>query len=153
MMRATAIVVFAMGLVTGCDAGEGTVFVGREGGVVTSPDGRVTLEIPAGALKSRVDVSIDELDTEMPAGAVGLAYAIEPAGVPLLRPATLTFDLSDDEARGLGPAEAGLAVEDLALHTEKGGAWDRLPDREADPERRTVSGSVLFFDGYVVAPR
>lgn len=146
-----------MVLATGCDAEEGTTAVGREGGIVTSPDGRVTLEIPAGALTSEVDVSIGEVDAEgdeMPDGAIGFAYEIEPAGLPLLRPATLTFDLSagDAEARELDLSDA-VAVEDLALLTDKGDAWDRLADRETDEEDRTVSGSVLFFGTYAVAPR
>ena len=154
MTRAMAMLGFAMVLASGCDAEEGMSTIGREGGVVTSPDGRVTLEIPAGALRDDVEVSIGEVDSEMPEGAIGFAYEVEPAGLPLLRPATLTFDLlaGGAEARELDLSDAAR-VEDLAIHTDKGASWDRLADREADEEQQTVSGSVLFFGSYAIAPR
>jgi hypothetical protein len=155
LTRAMAMLGVAMVLATGCDAEDGTSTIGREGGVVTSPDGRVTLEIPAGALSQDVEVSIGELDTQMPEDALGFAYEIEPAGLQLSRPATITFDLSagEAEARELDLSDAELAVEDLAVMTDKGDVWDRLADRETDPELQTVSGSVLFFGAYAVAPR
>lgn len=155
MNRAMVVLGFTLALASGRDAEDGSASVGREGGVVTSADGRVTLEIPAGALTRDVEVTIGEVDDAGPEGAIGFAYELEPAGLVLARPATVTFDLTagDAEARELDLSDAGLAVEDLAIVSAKAGTWDRLSDRETDAELAMVSGSVLYLGTVAVAPR
>jgi hypothetical protein len=153
MAKRTVMAALALGLaiLPGCDELE---TVGPEGGVVVSRDGRVTLDIPAGALSEDVAVSIEAVDSGDvggPEGAVGTAYEILPFGTTLQFPATLTYDLmaSDDE----GAQRLDLATSDMAdavLVTEKAHGWDRMADREVDAESGWVSASVLFFSAYAV---
>ena len=59
-MLSLATVVVVATLASGCDYDTGTE-VGPRGGVVMSDDGRVTLEIPAGALLDPVAISIEPI--------------------------------------------------------------------------------------------
>jgi hypothetical protein len=139
----------SLALLPGCDD-EGAATIGPRGGVVTSPDGRVTLEVPAGALDREVFITIGELDEEGPGGSVTRVYEIEPRFEQLHVPATLTFDLAVTpegvEALDLQSAP----MEGLAVMTQKADGWDRLADRVIDPTTNTVSGSVLFLSSYAV---
>jgi hypothetical protein len=137
-------------LLPGCDD-QGAETVGPRGGVVTSPDGRVTLEVPAGALETEVFITIGELDEEGPDGSVTRVYEIEPRFAQLQVPATLTFDMAvAPEGVETLQLEA-TAMQSLAVLTQKADGWDRLADREFDVDLSTVSGSVLFLSSYAVA--
>src|SRR5688500_4580627 len=80
--------------------------IGPAGGTVTSPDGRVTLVIPANALTANTAISV------APEGAVpldpravtGSAYRVTPAGTQFAVPATLTLTYNPD-LRPIGVAE------------------------------------------------
>jgi hypothetical protein len=136
-------------LVPGCDD-EGADTIGPRGGVVTSPDGRVTLEVPAGALDREVLVTIGELDEAGPDGSVTRVYEIEPRFEQLRVPATVTFDLAAPEGVETLSLDS-IAMKSLAVFTQKAEGWDRLADREVDTEEAIVSGSVLFLSSYAVA--
>lgn len=133
---------------SGCD--EGIETIGPEGGTVTSHDGRVTLEIPPGALDREITVTIGEVD-DGPEGAIGFAYEIEPRLTMLHRPALLTYDLMPAGPEGTESLDLLEAeMDDVSLVTEKGTHWDRMADRNVDPELGTVSASVMFFSAYAV---
>ncbi|MEM6995900.1 MAG: hypothetical protein AAF721_35645 [Myxococcota bacterium] len=119
---------------TGCDAREPGTEVGPRGGVVTSEDGRVTLDVPPGALLDTIELSIVPVE-DAPDNAIGPAYAIEPFGVAFVAPAMIAYDVSD--CRDHDP-------EAVRLVTERGDGWDSLSDRELDLERAELSATVLF---------
>jgi len=148
-MAKTLSAVLTLCFLAGCDQQGETV--GSRGGTVVSDDGRVTLEIPQGALSSEVEITIEVVD-DAPAGVVGTVYAIEPAGVSLLFPATLTYDLAaDGEERA---AElTGLEMSDLVLVTEKADRWQAMADREVDTDAEIITASVLYFSSYALVSR
>ena len=53
--------------------------IGTSGGSITSPDGRITLTIPAGALNTNTSISIQPIENTTPNG-VGLSYDFLPNG-------------------------------------------------------------------------
>ena len=128
-----------------CDGADGTR-IGPEGGVVLSEDGRLSLEIPAGALDETVDVSIHLVEdgpTNGDASAIR-AYAIEPMGTTLVLPARVEYDWTiDGPADGL--ALGGVQVEDPSLVIERGPEWRTLADRTLDLDAGYVSGSAHYF--------
>jgi hypothetical protein len=148
--RGLLVVAIATGL-AGCDQDLQTV--GPEGGFVSSPDGRLTLDIPKGALDQDVVITIEAVD-DAPAGALGQAYEIEPRYLQLSIPATLTYDVVAPTPEGAESLDiSGAAMEDLTLVTEKASDWDRLADLEVDADAGTVSATVVFFSAYAVVPR
>ncbi len=120
---------------TGCDTGalEGTE-VGPRGGIVRSDDGRVTLEVPGGAMVDTMTLSIVPAD-DAPEGAIGPTYALEPFGVTFATPAVVSYDISDCEMHDVGG---------VRLVTERDRGWDTLGDRSLDTERGELSASLLF---------
>lgn len=127
----------ALAMLTGCE-GEDTETVGPRGGVITSPDGRVTLEVPAGALDHEIAISIDEVDGG-PDGAVGPAYEILPRGTTFNEPATLIYDVSEG---------MDVPANELTVVTEAAGGWNELADFDADMEAQVLYASVLYLSTY-----
>lgn len=121
-------------IATGCDAWGGPG-IGSEGGVVVSDDGRMALEIPAGALDESVEITI--VATE---GSEGLApiYVIEPVGLTFEHPTELVYAYdSEDEMLGDEDPEA------LELVTMRELGWDYLPDRKHHADDQTISVSLM----------
>ncbi len=141
-------IVFGLLTLTGCDQDGDTI--GPDGGVVTSRDGRVTLDIPPGALETDVVVSIEEVD-DGPDGSIGRVYEILPAHTQLLVPAYIEVDLG--VAKSDGDVEQQLSaatMEDVAIATARESDWVGLPDHDVDVDAQIVSGSVTYFSTYAV---
>ncbi|MEM7159711.1 MAG: hypothetical protein AAF799_43120 [Myxococcota bacterium] len=135
-----AAMLLASTVATGCDAWDQGM-IGPEGGVVVSEDGRMALEIPAGALDETVDISIERL--EGPQGAAGDLYVVEPIGLTFATPAIMTFDY-DDETLGDHDAEA------LSLVAQREASWAYLGDQLVDGEDQTVSASLMALSPVTV---
>ena len=133
---------------TGCDEGGDTI--GPDGGVVTSRDGRVTLDIPAGALDHEVTITIEEID-EGPEGSVGRVYEILPSHTQLLVPALIEVDLGAAKTDGdIEPQLTAATMEDVVITTERGDHWVDLADLDVDVESQIASASVMYFSSYAV---
>ncbi len=128
-------------LAAGCDQGSGTE-VGPEGGLVVSDDGRLTVEVPAGALHDTVHVSIHAVD-EGPEGAVRV-YAIEPMGTALVLPAMVEYDWSVSAGSEGLSLEAG-SMTDPTLVIERGDQWRQMADRTVDADAQYVAASANYF--------
>jgi hypothetical protein len=124
-----------------CD-GEGTENVGPRGGVVTSPDGKLVVDVPAGALDRDVFVTIGEV--EDCADDLDRCYEIEPFGTMLSIPAKLTYYYDIDDL-------SRVAEEDLAIVGRRGGGWGRLADRQVDLEEGSVTATTMSFSSYTIS--
>ncbi|MCA9712434.1 MAG: hypothetical protein KDK70_41780 [Myxococcales bacterium] len=124
----------------GCSE-EGTT-VDARGGTIVSDDGRFSLEIPPGALDEAVDITIDQVECEQ-AGAVGPCYEVGPVGMPLMLPATVTYELEEADLDHLDP-------EALVLLTEREEHWNPLPDRRVDMGDEVVTASAVYLSSYAV---
>ena len=125
---------------TGCDlaAGDGT---GRDGGVVVSEDGRVSLEIPAGALADEVEITIEVVAG--PNGSASDLYVMEPMGLVFERPVVVTFDF---DAETLG----GATADDLSLVAQREADWAYLGDQRVDDEDQTISAALIALSAVTV---
>lgn len=137
---AFASLLLASTFATGCDvlAGEG---IGREGGMVVSDDGRMALEVPAGALDEMVEITIEAVPG--PDGAASDLYVIEPMGLTFERPVVLTFDYDDEM---LGEADA----DELTLVAHREADWAYLGDQRVDDEDQTLSASLMALSAVTV---
>jgi hypothetical protein len=135
-----AIAAAAIVLATGCEQ-EGTT-VGPRGGMISSDDGRFTLEIPEGALDHDVDITITEVECEQPE-AIDTCYEIGPVGMPLLFPGTIVYDIDPDQLEGLSP-------EELTVLTEREQDWKPLADHRIDMAHAQVTASAVYLSSYAV---
>ena len=82
------------------------------GGTVTSEDGKLTLEIPAGALSSENTITVKKLAlSDIPSefeGLEGDAYEFGPDGLTFDVPVTLTFESSEDVVAANGGVGGSL---------------------------------------------
>ena len=67
--------------------------VGVDGGIVKSEDGRITIEIPAGALSSLTEIGIQPLNNTAVSG-IGRSYRLTPHGDVFKKQVTIRFDYS-----------------------------------------------------------
>jgi hypothetical protein len=98
-----------VGVPTGDDGIEKTI--GAEGGSLTSPDGRVKINIPAGALSSLQTISITPITNFNPL-AIGDAYRFGPHDIKFTKDVTIEFTYNDEEIGNTIPEALGIAYQD-----------------------------------------
>src|SRR5262245_13424014 len=80
-----------------------------EGGMAQTPNGRLKVQIPNGALKSEVAITIQEVDSPA-AGAIGPVFEIGPTGTPFLVPVTLSIKFTSADLQGRDAAALHVAT-------------------------------------------
>jgi hypothetical protein len=93
--------------------------IGSEGGMVVSPDRRLTLSVPAGALNVRVHLTI-ELAEAWPSGALGPVFEVRPSGTTFAMPVTFVYRYQPADISPIPAASVQLA-------TASGATWSPLP--------------------------
>ncbi|HEX4478824.1 MAG TPA: hypothetical protein VH142_27265 [Polyangiaceae bacterium] len=116
------------------DAQVTRVTVGAGGGGLPSADGELTVDIPAGALSSSVNVTIEPA-IGVPAGHVGPAYEIGPTGTTFAHEVTLAFTYQ---------ASFGV-LSNLRVATLSNGAWTAI---STSSDATHVYGSTSHFSTY-----
>ncbi|MEM9461201.1 MAG: hypothetical protein AAGF11_43965 [Myxococcota bacterium] len=139
-LRPLAAACLACATLAGCDP-TGDDVVGPEGGVVVSRDGRLTLDIPAGALDEPVEILIEEAE-RLPDSALGPAYAVLPAGTVFNAPVHVIYDY-DAAGMDVSPDDITLVVE----HTDD---WRELADRHVFASERIIAASALYLSTFCV---
>ncbi|HEV7331198.1 MAG TPA: hypothetical protein VGN63_09175 [Flavisolibacter sp.] len=115
--------------------------IGPEGGTLTSDDGRLKLTIPAGALPSAQEVSIQAISNENPL-AVEKAYRLAPHGVEFAKPVTVAFSYTDEEVSNTLPEALGIAYQD-----DKG-IWQAQGSTVLNKAVKTVSITTTHFSDW-----
>ena len=113
--------------------------IGAAGGTLVSPDGRLELNIPSGALSSNTDISIQPVTNEAP-GGIGLAYDLLPNGTKFSKLATFTFHYTKEELNDNFPYLLFIAYQD----SSNGWRADQI-QRDFDTVAKTVSLEISHF--------
>jgi hypothetical protein len=118
-----------------------SAMIGAAGGSLSSGDGRLAVNIPAGALAANAMISITPISNTAHSG-IGAAYRL--AGVETFQqPVTLTFSYVDADLKGTA-AEAL----DVAFQTEEG-FWQVAPSKAVvDPIAKTVQVTTTHFSDW-----
>ena len=118
-----------------------TLVVAASGGSVTSSDGRLTLDVPAGALPATTQLSIQAIGNEAPGGR-GMGYRLLPEGLAFAAPVKLTFHYDDADLRGSEPLALRVAYQDDLRR------WNVIRQRTLDEAARTVSVETTHFSDW-----
>jgi hypothetical protein len=122
-----------------------TKTIGASGGSVVSDDGKFTVTIPAGALSSSLDITIQPITNEAPGGIAG-GYELLPSGTKFSIPVTLTYHYAADDINGSSPYFTYIATQDST------GQWtEDVLNRDLDTVANTVSITTPHFSSYVLA--
>lgn len=83
--------------------------IGPEGGVVVSPDRRLTVQVPPGALGVRLHLTVD-LAEAWPSGAVGPVFEVRPSGTTFAKAISIVYSYQAADIAPVQPAALQLAV-------------------------------------------
>lgn len=139
MLRKTLTAALLLGTM-GCAEGADDGVIDSRGGTISSDDGRLTLDVPAGALDQGVAVSIVLSDVD-PVDAMGPSYQLLPEGTAFRIPATISYTVGD-----LDMAE--FEADSLALVVEKNDTWFFMADQ--DKEDGMISASAVYLSSFSV---
>jgi len=114
--------------------------IGASGGTVTSPDGTLTVAVPAGALGTDLKITVEEIAAPAP-GSIGKTYEIGPTGTQFETPVTLSFKYASSE---LGDS----AASDLEVATIVDGTWAPLAGDSVDTATQVASGTTMHLSPY-----
>jgi hypothetical protein len=118
-------------------SGAKAIEVGPGGGTVTSSDGKLSMNIPAGAIDGAIVFSV-RAATAWPSGAVGQVYEVEPSGTQFAKPATIALSYA-----GLN-IDAATAAK-LFVGTAVGSSWQSLGTAVNDTKAQTVASSTTHL--------
>ncbi|TLV00432.1 hypothetical protein [Dyadobacter luticola] len=115
--------------------------IGPEGGEISSSDGLVTLTIPAGALTSTTNITIQPISNQSPNG-LGLAYRFSPDGTQFAKDAKLVFQYNADSVAVNDAQMLGVGFQQADRR------WQRAANIEVDTLNRLISVAMPHFSDW-----
>ncbi len=115
-----------------------TKTIGPSGGNLTTPDGLLTVEIPAGALSSPTALTLQMVEKTLPSGA-GLAFTVSPQTVQLNKPVWIVWNYNATTINGSAPELVGLAYQDAQR------VWQGTMNTEINKSEQTIRARVRSF--------
>jgi hypothetical protein len=112
--------------------------IGPAGGTLSSPDGRLTLTVPQGALTETVSFSMQPV-TNKAGNGLGLAYRLEPDGKTFTTPLQISVRYDEKDLEGTIPEALSLAYQDQQ------GAWHELKSEKLDQKAKTLTVTTTHF--------
>ncbi len=88
-----------------------TADVSASGGTLTSADGRLRVDVPAGAVATSLTLSVQAISNEAPGGS-GDAYRLGPEGTMFATPVTVTFIYAPSDLVSSDQASLQIAYQD-----------------------------------------
>lgn len=123
------------------DGAPTTQTIGAAGGSITSSDGAFTLNVPAGAIASDTDITVQPI-TNTAWGGIGKGYLLTPDGLTFSQPVGLEFQLAPEDLAGSAPEALDAAFQDAA------GFWFIVKDGSYDTGSGTLSCTTTHFSSY-----
>jgi len=115
--------------------------IGAAGGTIVTADGRMELDIPAGALATNTNITIQNTTNTMASG-IGDGYSMTPDGLKFAQPVTFKFHYADSDVNGSSPYLLDIAYQDSA------GFWKGIPVTGLDSINNFVSVQTNHFTHY-----
>lgn len=118
-----------------------TATIGAQGGVVTTPDGKVQVTIPAGALSANTTISLQPVENMSP-GGIGLNYRLLPHGSQFAKPVTIRFSYAKYTDSVSVPDALAIAFQD------EDGMWKIPQGSTVDKVSKTVTVQTSHFSDW-----
>jgi hypothetical protein len=115
--------------------------VGPAGGTVESEDGKVRIDIPAGALTSEENIRIEPITNTNPTGK-GPAYRLEPHGTTFAKAVKLTFTYDQVDL------QATVAEALQIAYQADNGVWMAMPGIKLNKQDRTITIETTHFSDW-----
>lgn len=115
--------------------------IGAAGGSLSSKDNTLQLEIPAGALASNTEISVQAVTNTLP-GSPGDSYRLLPENVKFTKPVKLTFKYTD---RHLDSTDAEAL---FMAYQSQDGIWRFLPKTALNTTAKTLTVETTHFSDW-----
>ena len=115
--------------------------IGKEGGNISSTDGKLELKFPSGALSKSTTISVLPITNMAPNGN-GIAYRLEPSDIQFKQPVKLVLHYTSEESSNDMQMLLGIAMQD------KKGQWYSLKKFTIDTNTKTLSGDINHFSDW-----
>ncbi len=123
-----------------------TKTIGRDGGSVSSADGRITVTVLPNSVTDNKEFSIQAL-SNMAQGGLGDAYRLEPSGRTFSRPVNVAFQFNDEDVAGSTPDLLLIAFQDQS------GIWQPVKIKRIDQASKTLTVSTDHFTDWSILKR
>jgi hypothetical protein len=117
--------------------------IGSAGGTITSADGQIKIDIPAGALTQEMEIGIQPIKNTAVSG-LGYGYRLTPHGKVFQKKVTVTFSYKKAARR----ISSNKALE-VAYQNEKG-EWTCIGGSVNDPVHKTISVQTDHFSDWAL---
>ena len=118
-----------------------TKTIDAAGGQISSTDGTIQVIIPAGALSTAKQVSIQPISNNLPSG-IGSAFRILPHGEQFSKPVTIVFSYKTDDLKNTLAEFLNIAYQD-----EKG-IWQALKNSTVDKIKKKITVTTTHFSDW-----
>ncbi|WP_341835528.1 hypothetical protein WJU16_21870 [Chitinophaga pollutisoli] len=120
-----------------------TKTIGPAGGTLQTPEGNISVEIPAGAVSAETNFSIQAVSKTLES-ATGTAYRLRPENVEFKKDVKITFRYTDDDLIGTTEDDLYLAFQNAE------GYWDRFIMTEIDKSARKLHVQTKHFSDWTI---
>lgn len=120
--------------------------IGPAGGTLASPDARLTLTVPKGALTETLPFSIQPI-TNKAGNGIGLAYRLEPDGKTFATPLDISVRYDEQDLEGTIAEALSIAFQDQE------GAWHAQKSARLDQNANTLTVSTTHFTDFAFLTR
>ncbi|SEW37062.1 hypothetical protein [Chitinophaga arvensicola] len=121
-----------------------TKLIGPAGGILATPDGRISVTIPPAAIIDAIQFSLQPVMSTLPLNGDTLCYQLQPATVKFAKPVTIRFKYSATDEDGSHPELLNIAYQDEAGH------WFGKPATELDSLHKTLTVMSTHFSTWGV---
>jgi hypothetical protein len=115
--------------------------IGAAGGTLASDDGSFAIDVPAGALASDTDITIQPI-TNTAWGGIASGYRLTPDGLTFSQPIELVFDVAPEDLAGSHPDFLDVVYQDAE------GLWYVLNNGTYDDVAGTLTAQTTHFTDY-----
>ena len=117
--------------------------IDSQGGSLSSADGRITIIIPAGAVTTATNISIQPVTNKVTNG-IGLAYSLLPEGLTFSKDVTVKFSYTDNDLNGGRPEVTFIAYQSVD------GIWHAKTNTVIDKNNHTAITSTNHFSTWAI---
>ena len=115
--------------------------IDASGGQLTSADGTINISVPAGALTTATDITIQPITNNL-AGGLGTAYRLTPHGQLFTKPVTITFNYKVADTIGSRPEFLDIAFQNAE------GSWEMLTNTIVNKAEKKIAATTTHFSDW-----
>ncbi|GEP90314.1 hypothetical protein SAMN05660909_00075 [Chitinophaga terrae (ex Kim and Jung 2007)] len=120
-----------------------TKTIGAAGGTISTPDGNIKIEIPAGAVTGETNFTIQPVTSTLPS-ATGTTYRLTPENVDFKKDIKISMQYTDEDLVGANENDLYLAYQDAA------GYWRRAVLTWIDKTTKTLTINTRHFSDWTI---